>query len=230
MLQSEEDYKMRLNPGFQKSNFVKAALLAIAAFALASFPAKAAWAGHFVYTNDDVPAGNTVTTFAVKKKGMLVNLGQTVTTGNGNGGGFYGSNRIAAVKHGKFLLAANDGDNPVTVSVFSGARKGNLTLLGLLALTNTPADTSIASLGKCAVVASGTAIYSFTTKSFNPVSSTDIGMVVDDIAIAKRGGNRYVAASLINNNEIGVLPISPKTCALGSVTTFATSGSGGRQA
>lgn len=87
---------------------------------------------NFIYTNDDVPTGNTVTGYAVAANGALTPIGTFPTGG-------FGSAAISAVAPGRvtvcvmddLLFVANAGDVPSTVSVFQiNPTTGALTLIG----------------------------------------------------------------------------------------------------
>jgi 6-phosphogluconolactonase (cycloisomerase 2 family) len=197
-----------------RSMFVGAA----ATFALAG----TALADHVVYTNDSQFI-NTVTAFSVSANGNLTNLGQFPTGGNGCTG-FYASRRARISKNGDYLLVTNDCSSNVTV--FSGASTGNLVFVTLIPFPASIPGASIASDGKCLVFGSGTNVSSYRFPELTPVNTVTVADFVDDMKIGKPGPNRYVAAALPNINEIAVIPLSPSTCALGTVTTIATSGAG----
>lgn len=79
---------------------------------LLAFSAAGLMAQKFVYTNNDLAAGNTVSAFSVLVNGSLGLIASYPTGGAGTGGGFYSSNRILVV--GDFLYAANAGSKSVS--------------------------------------------------------------------------------------------------------------------
>ena len=190
-----------------------------ATFALAG----AALADHFVYTNDQQNP-NTVTTFRVGANGNLTNLGQTPTGGNDCGGGLFAARRAKASINGDLLFVTNNCSSNVTV--FSGASSGKLVFVTLIPFPINSNGASIASDGKCFVFGSGSSVSSYLFPNLTPVNTVSVGGLVDDMKIGKPGPNRYVAAALLN--QIAVIPLSPSTCALGTVTTIATSAGGPR--
>jgi hypothetical protein len=182
----------------------------------------------YVYTNNDDFNGNTVTTFKVNADGSLTNLGNTSTGGLGTGGGFFASNRLKTVTRGLCLLGADDGSNDI--AIFSGADTGSLSLIA-----NVPTGDSgtmgmaLVAGGSCLVAGfsdSGN-IRSYKLLSSSPylalVSTVATGGSVDGMAGTKSGTGYYVAAANANN-AIGVIPITPSTCALGSLSLISSSG------
>jgi 6-phosphogluconolactonase (cycloisomerase 2 family) len=65
---------------------------------------------NFVYTNNDIPGGNSVSAFAVSANGGLAELPNSpfATGGGGTGGGKFATSRIV-VSGGKYLYASNGG-------------------------------------------------------------------------------------------------------------------------
>jgi hypothetical protein len=178
--------------------------------------------GHFVYTNDNQSPNNTVTAFSVASNGNLTNLGQFPTGGDGCGIGFFASRRAKISKNGDYLLATNDCSG--NVSVFSGASTGRLVLVTLIPFPTISRGASIASDGKCLVFGSGSSVSSFRFPELTLVNTVSVGSpVVNDMKIGKPGPNRYVAGVLSFTSQIAVIPLSPSTCALGTVQTIATS-------
>ena len=82
----------------------------------------------FVYTNDDVPGGNTVSVFSIGTSGALTQIGSPVPTGGGGmGGGGYAVNRITI--SGNRLFVSNGGTG--SISAFSiDPNFGTLTAAG----------------------------------------------------------------------------------------------------
>ena len=74
-------------------------------------------AQNFVYTNNDLLAGNSISAFSVDVNGTLSPIAGSpfATGGLGTGAGLYASNRIIVVKN--FLYASNAGSN--TISAFT---------------------------------------------------------------------------------------------------------------
>jgi hypothetical protein len=119
-------------------------------------------------------------------------------------------------------LATNDRSG--NVSVFSGASTGRLVLVTLIPFPTNRRGASIASTGKCLVFGSGSTVSSFRFPELTLVNTVSVGStVVNDMKIGKPGPNRYVAAVLSFTSQIAVIPLSPSTCALGTVQTIATS-------
>jgi len=73
----------------------------------------------FVYTNDDVASGNTVSGFLVASNGVLTAIPGSPfpTGGTGTGFGLFAANRVTLSTVGRFLYAANTGSG--SVGVFS---------------------------------------------------------------------------------------------------------------
>jgi hypothetical protein len=92
--------------------YVLIALLAILAF----FVPLNVYAQSFVYTNNDVPEGNTITGFVVGANGSLAGIpGSPFATGGlGVGGGFFAANRIGTCVVGNLLYASNGGSGDVS--------------------------------------------------------------------------------------------------------------------
>jgi hypothetical protein len=202
--------------------------LAVAAATVALWPHDAN-AGktfrHYVYTNDNQTA-NTVTGFSVAANGGLTLIGQWSTGGAGCPPyESYAGTYAAIARHGgnpDILFAANNCGN--TVSVFSGASRGDLKLLAQAPVAAV-GDTSIAAAGNCVVFGLGTGeIDSYQYPQLTtPVSTITLPSAIDGMAITTSGGQTYLAAAVFSNAMIGVATLSP-ACALGAPTAITTSG------
>ncbi len=171
---------------------------------------------HYVYTNDDQPA-NTVTGFSVAANGSLTKIGQWATGGTGCFG-FYALNSAKIVKHGSngdILFASNNCSN--TVSVFSGAAGGALTLLSQVPLPASGGNSgaSIASNGHCVVfgLSSGEVDSYVYPNLTHAVSTIYLSSAVDGMSIVTQGSLSYLVAAEPYTSSIGVATLS-STCGL----------------
>jgi 6-phosphogluconolactonase len=71
---------------------------------------------NFVYTNNEVVDGNTISAFAVAANGVLTEISGSPfpTGGTGSGGGFIATNRIIINVVGNFLYVSNSASNDVS--------------------------------------------------------------------------------------------------------------------
>ncbi len=185
--------------------------------------ANAATTPHFVYTNDDLPATNTVTGFLVKSDGGLTKIKSWETGGNGSSG-YYATNTIKAVTRGDLLFASNTGSD--TISVFTGASKGNLVLKGQVPVETGGKGISLAGGGSCLVAGfagTGNVVsYKIGQGTLTKVTSNPVGGAVDTIAATKKGAKYYVAASLVDLFQIAAMEIDPTTCGMAAPTIWNT--------
>lgn len=100
----------------------------------------------FVYTNNDLVAGNTVTTFSMAGTGVLSLIADTPTGGLGGGGGLFAANRTTIGVVGNLLYVSNGGS--ATISGFTiNPATGALTAVPgspFATGTATPGDISLA--------------------------------------------------------------------------------------
>src|ERR1700675_3342162 len=105
--------------GVQMNRLLSVRMLRLVICVLLSSPA---WSQKtFVYTNDDLFAGNTVSAFSVSVNGTLTPVpGSPFSTGGvGFGGGFFSANRITTVR--KFLYVSNALSSDVSVFIIDPA-------------------------------------------------------------------------------------------------------------
>jgi 6-phosphogluconolactonase (cycloisomerase 2 family) len=99
---------------------------------------------NFVYTNNDLKAGNSVSVFSVSTDGTgtLTPITAFLTGGLGSGGGSYSPNRIIVVKGASndFLYASNSGSDSTHSNSVSGFTINPSS--GALASTGPPVDTA----------------------------------------------------------------------------------------
>jgi hypothetical protein len=209
-------------------------LLIIAAFlALASLagpPAQAATNSScgFVYTDDNNPSGNTVTTFNCDTVRGLTLVGSTPTGGKGALGGLFAPHEIRVLKMGDALFVNDAGSGDI--AIFTGASKGVLTKVTNFS-TGFFGDVSMVSGGGCLVAGFPNIgiVHSYKVSTGSPyltlVSSISTGAYVYGMSATRSGTKYYVAWA--NSSGVGYLPITPSNCALGSkVSSIAGSGLG----
>lgn len=197
-------------------------LLVVALIALAALVGPVAQAAApntacgFVYTNDDNFNGvNTVTTFKCDSVTGLTNMGQTPTGGNGQGGGFFGADRIKVLAKNNYLYANDAGTGDI--AIFSGANTGALTHLANFN-TGMGGDVSLVAGGPCVIAgfANFGVLNSYKASNTTPyltlVSSVSAG-TIDGIAAAKSGSKYYVAWGTLSGVSYTTVD---GTCTLGS--------------
>src|SRR4051812_9189899 len=105
----------------------------------------------FVYVNNNLGFGNSVSAFAVQPDGSLVAIGNYLTGGDG-GGGFFGAPHLVFARLDR-LYALNQNQNSNTVTVFNVAADGTLMRAG------SPFALGISSSGALAITPAGDALF-----------------------------------------------------------------------
>ncbi len=177
----------------------------------------------FVYTNNDLAAGNSVSAFsldlATGSLTELTSLGSPFATGGlGSGSSFYAPNRIIVV--GDFLYASNSGSNSITAFTIDPST-GGLTLVGQPVATEgvnsaTYAGISLAATPDGKYIYAGTTgdgnitIYSIdsTTGALTPLASGSpfaAGGAMSSMKVTPDG--KYLAVALYPLNEVAMFAI-----------------------
>ncbi|MGA9724792.1 MAG: beta-propeller fold lactonase family protein, partial [Candidatus Binatus sp.] len=190
-------------------------------------PTPAPASGNFVYTNDNVATGNTVSAFSVATNGVLSAVSSSPFA-TGGSGGLTGSLLApsAVVINGNLLFASNSGSNNVSVFQINPAdgslqlapgsptATGGNSTTGLgqgISLAVTPngqflyaVDAGSSDIQAFSVAPSGalTALYSPTPLALGNGESTPVSTKVTP------DGN-YLAVGLLGSNQIAVFSIDP---------------------
>ena len=173
----------------------------------------------YVYTNNNDQGPNTISAFSVDANGALTPIAGSpfATGGSGIGGGFFAANRVTIGTAGKFLFAANEQTN--NVSVFSiDPATGALTLVLGSPFPTGGASGSGISLGVTPdnqflfASSSGSntiTVFSVATNgTLTPISGSPFaaGGVPDGIKVSPDG--RFLAVALISNDAVAIFSIA----------------------
>jgi len=163
---------------------------------LALIPAGLA-AQNFVYTNNDLAAGNSISAFSVDVNGALGPIAGSpfATGGLGTGGGLYAANRIIVVKN--FLYASNSGSNTVSAFTIYSAS-------GALASIGSP----IATLGSNDATASGISLAATPQGTFLYAGTTDGQITVFSIN-SLTGALTTVGSPVVAGGIMSSMKVSP---------------------
>jgi 6-phosphogluconolactonase (cycloisomerase 2 family) len=162
---------------------IAAIIAGVVAFCTASSLAQIT---RYVVTNDDHGAGNSATFFKIGAGGALTQSEVVATGGNGLGGGYIASSRVALLRSQGCIYISNAGDLPGTVS---GIVESTQTLVGKFAASagdNGGLGISMA-LGKGKLYAGFP--HSGTIGTFRLLSGCKLRFVTDTPAVGLSGGS-----------------------------------------
>lgn len=183
---------------------------------LAIMPASLA-AQNFVYTNNDLTTGNSVSGFAVDTNGSLSAIAGSpfATGGLGTGGGLYSPNRIIVVND--FLYASNAGSNDVSAFTID-ASTGVLASVGSPFATGALNDPSASGIS-LAATPDGKYLYAGSTGgdiTVFSINSTTGALTAVGSPVAAGGAmssmkvtpsGNFLAVALYLSNEVAVFAI-----------------------
>jgi len=173
----------------------------------------------YVYVNNNASGPNSVSAFSVDANGALTPIAGSpfASGGSGVGGGFFAANRATIGTAGKFLFAANEQTNNVSVFAIDPAT-GVLTLVpGSPFLTGGASGSGI-SLGVTPdnrfLFASSSGSNTITVFSISPNGTLTsipgspfaVGGIPDGIKVSPDG--RFLAVALFSTDAVGVFSIA----------------------